>query len=148
MAKSYLLFLLVAYNMALLVSTNCATSQYDVVYSSAKTVNDCNSPNCFTLSDLAANSSQLLSDNSHLIFAPGTHILASKLAVSNKIIFKMVSKSSSPHVQVIIKCTENSSLSFFNCSSVNITGIKLVRCGNNRIRQVHDFVLQNSIFEG
>ena len=145
MAKSYSLFLLVAYT-TLLASTNCATSQYSI----AKSVNDCTccSPKCFTLSDLATKSSQLLSDNSHLIFAPGTHILALNFTVSDKSILKMVSNSSSQHVQVIIKCNENSSLYFFNCTSVNIIGIKFVGCGNNRIRKVPDFMLQSLTFEG
>ena len=149
MTKSCSLFLLVAY-ITLLASINCATSQYDMVYSIAKTVNDCTccGPNCFTLSDFAANSSQLLHDNIYLIFAPGTHILTLKFTVSNKSILKMVSSSSSPHVQVVIECTQNSSFSFVNCISVNITGIKFVGCGNNEVRLVISFVLQNLTFEG
>ena len=132
-----------------LASIICTTSQHEV-YNIVKTASDCiySGSNCFTLSDFAANSSQLLRDNNHLIFSLGTHILALNLTVENKLTFKMVSNSSSLHAQVIIKCIETSSLSLVNCSLAAITGIEFVGCGKNKAMQVVSLVLQNSTFEG
>ena len=59
----------------------------------------------------------------------------------------MVSRNSSQQA-TLINCSKNSSLSFVNCDSVHITGIKFLGCGNNRVEQVKNFTLQNSTLQG
>lgn len=133
-----------------LLATLCAvllfwpSSRAEVVNVVPAEDDHCTQP-CLTLSDFAANLSSFnVSSNITLILSPGTHVLHLNISMSNLDTFVMYPSS----LPAQIVCENNSAFSFDNCYSVYMTSINFVGCRENRINQVNDLELRNSLFEG
>ena len=47
-----------------------------------------------------------------------------------------------------IKCTSDSSMQFYQSQSIHITNLEFIGCGGNQVRQVEEFVVENTKFKG
>jgi hypothetical protein len=47
-----------------------------------------------------------------------------------------------------IKCTSDSTMHFYQSQHVHITNLELIGCGGNQVRQIKEFVVEDTKFEG
>ena len=97
---------------------------------------------CVTLLELAALSPSM-DVNTTLMMLPGNHSLIANLSFSNLINFTIFSESLTK-----ITCESSVFLSFDNIEWVFIQNIFFVGCGGNLVRNVDNFILQGTTFEG
>ena len=119
----------------------------EVYYITANSTDLCTVEPCpITLYQFAANSSHYLrSDNTTLVFLPGTHYLSNvNLTLSNVDNFVMKSENTTAH----IKCTNDSSVHFSQSQYIHITNLEFIGCGGNQVRQIEEFVVEGTKFEG
>ena len=131
--------------LAVLCSLNRVTGE--VYYITVNSNDHCTvQPHCLTLSQFAANLSRYLhSDNTTLVFLPGTHHLSNvNLILSNVESFTMKSENSTAQ----IKCTNDSSMHFSQSQSIHITDLEFIGCGGNQVTQVEQFLVTDTTFEG
>ena len=95
---------------------------------------------CITLSELPTLNSDV---NMTLVMLPGNHSLNVNLSFSNSINFTMYSES-----LATVTCESSVFLSFENIERVYIQNINFIGCGGNLARNIDDFVLQETTFEG
>ncbi len=105
---------------------------------------------CLTLAQFAANSTSYLSNeiNISLYFLPGNHSLNGELSLSRVDNFSMTMGIGS-YGAVFIEC--DSQLGRFDISDTTFVTIKdlhFVGCGGNRVSQVEQFIVEDTIFEG
>ena len=127
----------------ILCSLNQAASE---VYNITTNPSDhCTVQPCLTLSQFATNSSHSLHSNTTLVFLPGIHHLSNvNLTLSNAENFVMKSENSTAQ----IKCTNDSSMHFYQSQSIHITNLEFIGCGGNQVRHVEEFVVKDTRFEG
>ena len=120
------------------------------VRSSVNTSDHCPGNHCLTLAQFAANSTSYLGNetNISLSFLPGNHSLNGELSLSRADNLSMTTDIGS-YGTVFIEC--DSQLGRFNISGTTFVTIKdlhFVGCGGNRVSQVEQFIVEDTLFEG
>ena len=130
--------------LAVLCSLTLAASE--VYYITANSSDLCTMQPCLTLTQFAANLSRYLhSDNTTLVFLPGTHHLSNvNLTLTNVENFTIKSENSTAQ----IKCTNDSSMHFSQSQSIHITDLEFIGCGGNQVIQVKEFLITDTMFKG
>ena len=103
----------------------------------------CPIQNCLTLSEFSGNRKD--DDNITIILVPGKHDLNQNLSFSNLVELKLYSLTDS---SATMACTSLVFLQFENIERVYIHNVKFVGCGGNLVRNVDEFILQETTFEG
>ena len=137
-----LLFLLVYY-------ADSANSQAHYYITPSLSVH-CSGDPCLTLPQLAANSTSYFGNetNVSLFFLPGNHSFDGELSLSHADNFSMI-KDIGGNGTVFVECGSQSGR--FNISETTYAMIKdlhFVGCGGNRVSQVEQFIVEDTIFEG
>ena len=102
---------------------------------------------CLTLSQFAANSSNYLTNNTLLVFAPGMHKIEWELHIENIHSFFMLADAVHSSSSVIIYRNDAQvNIEFNNISNVKVIGVQFQGCIRNNIMSVGQFVLENSRF--
>ena len=97
---------------------------------------------CLTLSEFAAIDTKNVSTT--LILLPGNHSLLVNLSLSNIKILEIHSNDSNTQ----IKCTTSSRFSFESIERVSIRRLNFTGCGNNLVKNVTKFFIQETTFNG
>ena len=134
----------------LLVYVDSANSQQAHYYITPSLSVHCPGDPCFTLPKLAANSTNYLRNeaNISLFFLQGNHSLDGELSLSHADNFSMT-KVIGGNGTVFIECGSQSGR--FNISETTFAMVKdlhFVGCGGNRVSQVEQFIVEDTIFEG
>ena len=133
----------------LLVYADSAYSQ--VHYYITPTLNvPCPQDHCLTLSQFAADSTSYLGNetNISLSFLPGNHSLDRELSLSQADNFSMA-KDIGGSGTVFVECDSRSGR--FNISETTfatVQGLHFIGCGGNRVSQVEQFIVEDTIFQG
>ena len=127
-----------------------ANSQAHYYITSSLSVH-CPGDPCLTLPQLAANSTSYLGNeiNISLSFLPGNHSLDGELSLSHTDNFSMTKVIGGINGTVFIECGSQSGR--FNISETTFAMIKdllFIGCGGNRVSQVEQFIVEDTIFEG
>ena len=107
---------------------------------------------CLTLSQFAADSSSYLGNetNISLLFLPGNHSLNRELSLSHADNFSITKDiGSRGNGTVFVECGSQSGR--FNISETtfaSIKGLHFIGCGGNRVSQVDQFAIEDTIFQG
>ena len=103
---------------------------------------------CFTLSDLALRSN-LTSNVTNVIFyvIPGSHILDHELIVSDANNISIGARAADGG-DIIIRCINQGRFMISSATTVSVWGLHFIGCGGNRVTQVNNFLLQDTIFHG
>ena len=98
-----------------------------------------------TLPQLVFNSSNFLTNDTQLIFAPGNYSLESEILVENVHSFSM---SVMPifSSKVVIICDHNARFEFRNISIVTVSGLDFVGCFENYVLSIGHFQIEKSKF--
>ena len=104
------------------------------------------SDHCLTLSQFVHNSSNLLMNDTGLVFSPGNHSLEADLVVQNIQSFSMFVKPTLKSPRAIIICDNNTRFEFRNASVVTMRGFDFVGCLENYVVSVGQFKVENSRF--
>ena len=134
----------------LLVYADSANSQQAHYYITPSLSVHCPGDPCITLPQLDANSTSYLGNetNVSLIFLPGNHSLDGELSLSHADNFSMT-KVIGGNGTVFVECGSQSGR--FNISETIFAMIKdlhFIGCGGNRVSQVKQFIVEDTIFEG
>ena len=121
------------------------TSESAVYYIKASEAEDCplDLQPCLTLSQYATNSNGSDNNNIELFILPGNHSLLVNLSFSNLLSLEIYS-----NVSTTIECDSSSRLEFEFIDSVYVRNVKFIGCGGNIVRNVDDFLLQETTFQG
>ena len=126
-----------------LCSLNQAAS--GVYYITSNSIDLCIMQPCLTFSHFATNSNHFLHSNTTLVFLPGTHHLSNvNLTLSSVDNFVMKSENSTAR----IKCTNGSTMHFYQSQRIHITNLVFIGCGGNQVRHIEEFVVEDTKFEG
>ena len=106
---------------------------------------DCH--DCLTLSQFVSNSSNYLTNNTTLIFAPGCHTMESELTVHNIHSFSMLAETT-PLTETEVICYGHAKFKFSNVSVVTMSNFKFSECTESKVQFVHHFFLKKSTFYG
>ena len=98
-----------------------------------------------TLPQFVNNSSDFLTNDTQLIFAPGNYSLESEILVENVHSFSMFVESIFSSKAVII-CDHNARFKFRNIDIVTVSGFDFVGCFENFVVSVGHFQIENSNF--
>ena len=133
----------------LLVYADSSNSQAHYYITPSLSVH-CPGDPCFTLAQLAANSTSYLGNeaNISLFFLLGNHSLDGELSLSHADNFSMT-KVTGGDGTVFVECGSQSGR--FNISETTFATIKDLHffgCGGNRVSQVEQFIVEDTIFEG
>ena len=119
---------------------------YHLLSAQSDTCNiDCHE--CLTLSQFASNSSNYLTNDTMLIFAPGSHTMELELIVDNIHSFSMLAETT-PLMETKIICYDHAKFTFSNISVVTVSGFKFSECKGNQVLSVCEFRLEISAFYG
>ena len=129
----------------ILCSLSQAASEVEYISITTDSSVPCSEPPCLTLSQFAANSSHYTDSNTTLIIFSGIHYLSEDLSLSYSVNFVMKSETDST---VQIECTDNSRISFSQSQYIHITNLEFIGCGGNQVKQVQEFVVNNTKFDG
>ena len=134
----------------LLVYADSANSQQAHYYITPSLSVHCPGDPCLTLPQLAANSTSYLGNetNVSLFFLPGNHSLDGELSLSHADNFSMT-KVIGGNGTVFVEC--GNQFGRFNISETTFAMMKdlhFVGCGGNKISQVEQFIVEDTIFEG
>ena len=131
----------------LLVFCSLNQAAGEVYYIITNSVDLCTMQPCLTLSQFAANSSHFLNSNTTLVFLCGTHYLnAVNLTLAS--VDKFVMKSDTDSTGAWIQCTNGLSIHFNQIQYVHIANLQFVGCGGNQVKDVKEFVVEDTKFEG
>ena len=107
---------------------------------------------CTTLSDFSTNfTTDTINKNESitLLFLPGNHILESQLTFANLSSVAMVKSNTTMVSQpVVITCNNDTKFEFIEVNSLRVVGLTFVGCTGTKVESVHQFTLEDSIFEG
>ena len=103
----------------------------------------CPIQNCQNLSEFSENANN--DNNTTIVLLPGKHSMVQNLSFSNLVDLKLYSLTNS---SATIECTSSSFLSFENIQRVCIHNVNFIGCGGNLVRNVEEFILQETTFEG
>ena len=134
----------------LLVYADSANSQQAHYYITSSLSVHCPGDPCLTLPQLVANSTSYLGNetNVSLTFLPGNHSLDGELSLSHADNFSMI-RVIGGNGTVFVECGSESGK--FNISETTFATIKdlhFVGCGGNKVSQVEQFTVEDTIFEG
>ena len=134
----------------LLVYADSANGQQAHYYITPSLSVHCPGDPCLTLPQLVANSASYLGNktNVSLTFLPGNHSLDGELSLSHADNFSMT-KVIAGNGTVFVECGSESGR--FNISETTFATIKVlhfVGCGGNKVSQVEQFTVKDTIFEG
>ena len=104
---------------------------------------------CLTLPLFAANSISN-ETNISLSFLPGNHSLDRELSISHADHFSMA-KDIGDNRTVFIVCDHDNLSGLFNISAtkfIAIKGLHFIGCGGNRVSQVGQFIVEDTVFQG
>ena len=129
-------------------------SQGEIVYISPSPSSYVNirSKLCFSLDELATNTSWLESDTT-LIFLPGTHTLSIELSiinVSSLSLLKLVESTSlleKSSLKSVVTCQLNASFYFYNVIYISISGLELVGCRLHAVL-IKQLLIKSVTFQG
>ena len=133
----------------LLVYADSAYSQVHYYITPSLNVS-CPQDPCLTLSQFAADSNSYLGNetNISLSFLPGNHSLDRELSLSQADNFSMA-KDIRDSGTVFVECDSQSGR--FNISETTfatVQGLYFIGCGGNRVSQVEQFIVEDTIFQG
>ena len=115
------------------------------VYYITTNSNDCTVHPCRTLSEFAANTKDYLRSNTTLVFFPGTHHLSKvNLTLSN--VGNLVINSENYTAKIV--CASDSHIHFSQSQYIHIYNLEFNGCGGNQVRDVEQFVVEDTKFEG
>ena len=118
----------------------CTTVKSEVYYfQSPSTEND-----NITLFQFVGNSSNYLTSETRLIFAPGNYTLESELLVEDIHSFSMSVDSCIPSSKVVIICVNNARIGFRNVSRVTVSAIDFDDCIETEVLSVGWFKLEKT----
>ena len=131
----------------LLVYADSANRQQAHYYITPSLSVVCPGDPCLTLPQLAANSTSFLSNKTNITLSvlPGNHSLDGELSLSHADNFSITKANGT----VFVKCGSQSGR--FNISEITFVTIKdlhFVGCGGNKVSQVKQFIVEDTIFEG
>ena len=134
----------------LLVYADSANSQQAHYYITPSLSVHCPGDPCLILPQLAANSTSYLGNETDisLFFLPGNHSLDGELSLSHADNFSMT-KVTGGNGTVFVECGSQSGR--FNISETIFAVIKdlhFIGCGGNKVSQVEQFIVEDTIFEG
>ena len=104
--------------------------------------------NCQHLSEFSANVSNdddNIDNNLTIVLVPGRHSLNQNLSFSNMVSLNLYSLMDS---SATIVCASSAFLFFEDFEQVYIHNVNFVGCGGNLVRNVDEFILQETTFEG
>ena len=110
--------------------------------------------NCVTLSDFSTNFTTDTNKNNEsiiLVFIPGNHTFESQLLFTNLSSVAMVKSNTTVTMvsqPVIITCNNDAKFEFIELTSLRVVGLTFVGCTGTKVKSVHSFTLEDSIFEG
>ena len=150
MSCSYLMLVLVFLLVEYTDSAHAAAYSQAHCYITPSLSAHCPGDPCLTLAEIATNSTGYLGNetNISLSFLPGNHSLDGELSLSHADNFSMI-KITGGNGTVFIECGNLSGR--FNISETTFATIKdlhFVGCGGNRVSQVEQFIVEDTIFEG
>ena len=133
----------------LLVYADSAYSQVHYYITPSLNV-PCPQDHCLTLSQFAADSTSYLGNetNISLSFLPGNHSLDRELSLSQADNFSMA-KDREGSGTVFVECDSQSGR--FNVSETTFATVQclhFIGCGGNRVSQVEQFIVEDTIFQG
>ena len=133
----------------LLVYADSAHSQVHYYITPSLNV-PCPQDHCLTLSQFAADSTSYLGNETKisLSFLPGNHSLDRELSLSQADNFSMA-KDIGGSGTVFVECDSQSGR--FNISETTfatVQGLHFIGCGGNRVSQVEQFIVEDTIFQG
>ena len=133
----------------LLVYADSAYSQVHYYITPSLNV-PCPQDPCLTLSQFAADSNSYLGNetNISLSFLPGNHSLDRELSLSQADNYSMA-KDIGGSGTVFVECDSQSGR--FNISETTfatVQGLHFIGCGGNRVSQVEQFIVEDTIFQG
>ena len=134
----------------ILVYADFAYSHSDYYITPSLNESVCPQQPCLSLSQLTANSSRYLGNETNitLFFLPGIHNLNEELSLSHADNFSMT-KDKGGNGTVFIECGSPSGR--FNISemtSVTIKNLHFIGCGSNGVSQVEKLIVKDTIFQG
>ena len=101
---------------------------------------------CLTLSQIGTKQVlNSLKHNATLLFTSGNYSLESKIFIANVSNISMISMSSS---DVSIFCKQHANFKFEGVSKLLVKGFNFIGCGNNEIKLIKEFLLENTTFIG
>ena len=134
----------------LLVYADSANSQQVNYYIIPSLSVHCPGDPCLNLQQLAANSTSYLGNetNVSLTFLPGNHSLDGELSLSHADNFSMT-KVIGGNGTVFVECgSQSGRLDISETKFATIKDLHFVGCGGNRVSQVEQFIVEDTIFEG
>ena len=133
----------------LLMCSDSASSQVHFYITPSLSVH-CPRDPCLTLSQLAANSISYLCNetNLSLSFQPGNHSLEGELSLSQADNFSMT-KDKGGNGTVFVECgSQSGRINISETTFAMIRDLHFIGCGGNRVSQVEQFIVEDTIFEG
>ena len=133
----------------LLVYADSAYSQVHYYITPSLNVS-CPQDPCLTLSQLAADSNSYLGNeaNISLSFLPGNHSLDRELSLSQADNFSMA-KDIGGSGTVFVECDSQSGrFNIIETTFTTVQGLHFIGCGGNRVSQVEQFIVEDTIFQG
>ena len=133
----------------LLVYADSANSQVHYYITPSLSVH-CPGDPCLTLPQLAANSTSYLGNktNISLFFLPGNHSLDGELSLSHADNFSMT-KVIGGNGTVFVECgSQSGRFSISETTFAMVKDLHFIGCGGNRVSQVDQFIVEDTIFEG
>lgn len=116
------------------------------IYVKSSSDSPCPVKKCLSLSQLSTKSvlDSLNQQNTTLCFLPGDYKLKSEIAITNASNFSMISRTN----KVSIFCHQNASFKFERIKTLALKGLKFFGCGNNKVKSVKIFSLEQVNFFG
>ena len=132
--------------LLLVCTVRFVTSEVYHLTSSQSDSNSCNTEHHLTFSQFARNSSNYLTTDMRLIFAPGNYTLESELIIKDIHSFTMFSSESTSPSKTVIFCSYHARFDFSNVSVVTMSGFDFIGCIRNKVVSVSQFQLEHSRF--
>ena len=105
---------------------------------------------CLTLAQFAAGSTSYLDNetNISLSFLPGNHSLDRELSLSHADNFSMTKDIAGNGTVFVECCSQSGRFNISETTFATVKGLHFIGCGGNRVRQVEQFIVEDTIFEG
>ena len=148
--SSYFILLLVLILDSVYTGSTCNDSVQYYIKPSMNVGVHCPGDPCLTLAQFAANSTSYLSNetNISLSFLPGNHSLDGELSLTHADNLSMT-KVTRGNGTVFVECgSQSGRFSIRESALAAIDGLHFIGCGGNRVSQVEQFVVEDTIFEG
>ena len=104
---------------------------------------------CFTITQFFSNiRSNIISPNITLNFLPGSHSLQSEQVIGNISDLHLLTLSNFPLKRASILCELTANLLIENVHLVHLSHLYFIGCGGNKIKSVHQLIINNLKFHG